>query len=384
MGSAEAAVARAARRPALCGAAFARALQPLLRPWFEGEAASAAADWQGWQQRLARIPLADRLFLELPLGQERRRCDIVCSITPGDGTLAAWIDQQSDAAAIVWRQACAVLQAWQRQLAAGQGALWAECLMMWFEFDLLPEVSLLGEPSLFIALRPGAAVAALAEPAAVFPDLRLAIERFAAWRADAPAIFRQDALLLGHIGYMAARAGAGEVLPLRSCWRCDDLAHLWRLLAASGLAVDLDLLAADIAPLAALMALGNSLMLDLDTDRRVHAAFAVEINLFERRPDAAAARIAAVIGVLGRLGLITPAEAAALAPLTGQAEVAPARWIFCLPHHVKLRVSGSRIDSVKLYWLARVTDHPPGGGLAETRRLPRRALRSTPGVIACC
>lgn len=350
--------------PVLTGDAFAAALTPHLTPWI------GAAAWRGWQQRLAAVPLSNRLFLELHLGLAARRCDIVSSITAADGTLAAWAVHARVQPGCVWQEAGALLRAWQRQRAAGEGGFWADCLMMWFEFDLLPEASALEAPSLFIALRPGADLGGLAEAAAAFPDLRTAIARFAAWRAQAPPAFRAEPLLLGHIGYMAARAGPGTVLPMRSCWRCDDAAHLRHLLAVSGLPIDHAVLGQEFARLAGLLSLGNSLMLDLDSDHGLLDAFAVEINLFQRDGPAAVARIQAVLRLLAALGHVSPAERSALDALTTARTVAPGGTIFCLPHHMKIRFHNSRLDSVKLYWLARVTGHPAMGARGEKAVAP--------------
>jgi len=338
--------------PVLTGEAFGAALEPHLTPWIGPDA------WPAWQRRLAGVPRANRLFLECHLGLAARRCDIVSSITAADGTLAAWAAHARVQPGCVWQEAGALLQAWQRQLVAGEGALWADCLMMWFEFDLAPEASDLDAPSLFIALRPGAALEALGETAAVFPDLQTAIARFAAWLGRADPAFRAAPLLLGHIGYMAARAEPGEVLPLRSCWRCDDAAHLAALLALSGLKREAAAFKAALARLGDLIALGNSLMLDLDIGDRPQGDFAIEINLFQRDGRAAAARIGTVLRLLADLALVTPAEAAALRSLTTVRATAGEGSLFCLPHHVKIRFRDGRIDGAKLYWLARVTGHP--------------------------
>lgn len=347
---------------ALPGAALAEVLKPRLAPWLGPTA------WRHWRRSLAEIPVANRLFLELHVTDPPRRCDIVSSVTVADGSLASWARAARGRRSAVWQQVRAVLRAWQSALVLGEGALWDDALMMWLEFDQLPNRRGLGDPSLFIALRPGADLPRLAGALGGFPALQAAVGRFA-WDfvPCRPGLTDAD-LRLGHIGYMAARPSSGVALPLRSCWRMTGAAELPALLRAAGLTVDGAALDAALRRLAPLLALGNSLMLDLDSDDACHAAFAVEINLFERGLAPAARRAETVCRLLADLGFLTPGEAAALDTLTGAALAAQDRWSFCLLHHVKLRFSRFRIQDVKLYWLARVTDHQPRD--AERPRLP--------------
>jgi hypothetical protein len=173
------------------------------------------------------------------------------------------------------------------------------------------------------------------------------------------AAFAADGLVLGHIGYMAGRQGDNEILPLRSCWRCDDFDHLNWLLTLAAIPVEYRCFANEFLRLIALLSRGNSLMLDLDSQARFLDGFAVEINLFRRDLDDAKRQSAEVLRILRILGHITPEQALRLERLTDRAVTPSGRWIYCLLHHVKIRFHQSRAVEVKLYWLTRVTDHQP-------------------------
>jgi hypothetical protein len=306
------------------------------------------------------------------------RCDVVTSITSDDGSLAAWLAQRQVRTGPAWEKSLDLLGAWKSELLAGYGPLRDLCLMMWFEFDLLPGKQTLGAPSLFIALAPRVNLAALGAHLGAYPELRDAVTQLATvlTHGGLGQALSSNPLLLGHIGYMSARQRGTSALPLRSCWRCDDEAHMVQLLEAAGAGLDKSRFVTELERIKPLLDLGNSLMLDLDNHAQFLETFAFEVNVFRRDVDAAMSQATAVLGLLRRLGFVTAVDMARLGPLSGSAATPAGGNLYCLLHHVKFRIEHARIVEVKLYWLVRVIDRPQGGRPRQTCATPSLFHRS--------
>ena len=333
---------------AVSGSDLLAGLRPALSSWL-GE-----AHWPGWIERVGAVPRCNRMFLEIHPASSPARCDIVTSLSLSDGSLSAWLAAGFEHRSPVWAATIALLRDWRCELATGQGGLRDQCMMMWLEFDLVPNDPALGNPALFIALVPGANIQALSASLAGYPTLADEVCRFAALIRDHDVWQRSDDLVLGHIGLMASRPSGASGSSLRSCWRCDSEAQLLQRLSLLGIADDGTVLHAEMARLRPLLHRGNSLMLDCDSADRFFGAFAVEVNVFQRQLAPAVAGCDAVLQAVVELGFLTPDQKRQLQRINGRFLTGSGRSVYCLLHHIKFRFVDTRIVEAKLYWLVRV------------------------------
>lgn len=344
---------RASLPQAVSGGDLLAGLRPALSSWI------GAAHWPRWLDRASAVPSSNRMFLELHPGSRPARCDIVTSLCISDGSLAAWLEAGFEQRSPVWAATIALLQDWRRELAAGQGALRDQCMMMWLEFDLAPHEAALGDPALFIALVPGADIQALSASLAGYPALADQVSRFAHLLRHQAPWQAADAMALGHIGYMASRLTASSASSLRSCWRCDSEDQIRQWLTLLGIARDGGVLRREWARLRPLMRRGNSLMLDCDSAEQFLGAFAVEVNVFQRQWAPAVAGCDAVLQAIADLGFLTPEQTRQLRRMNGRYLSDSGQTVFCLLHHIKFRFMESRVVEAKLYWLVRVINPQP-------------------------
>lgn len=337
------------------------ALRPVLSGWMGPD---AAADWLAVA---GTLPACSRLFLEIHPASATPRCDLVIAVLASDGSLSGWLDGVADRGrSAAWQKTAALLERWRRQLQDRAGALRTLCFMMWLEFDVCADQKDLGDPSVFIGLTPAADVAELAGDLADYPDFQAALRSFDdAIRKETRLhveVVRTNALTLGHVGYMAARQAESRVLPLRSCWRCDDLEHFHALLSLARVDHDRGALSERLRWMEDLKGCINSVMLHLDGNDRFLSDFSLEVNVFDPYADRLTDREEAVLGALLDRGLVSEQQLPRLRRFSGRYTVQDGRAFYCALHHFKLKIIRSTIVEAKVYWLLRPVR---GGGVAE-------------------
>jgi hypothetical protein len=327
-------------------------LRPALSLWL---GSGAAENWLGITSAL---PISSRLFLEFHPTSAAPRCDLITRVLASDGSLSAWLHHPAPKNSAAWQETSAVLRRWQGQLRSREGILRTHCFMMWLEFDVFAESCDIGNPSIFIALTPQADVAELAEDLGDYPDLQAAILDFHHASRQTTSLYRNvmclNSLTLGHIGYMASRGEDDARLPLRSCWRCDDFEHFYRILASARVPFDHDSLVEQTRWLQHNARHINSLMLHLDSSGDFRSDFSLEVNVMTPDIDLSEDRETALLQSLVEHGFMSAGQRRILLMLRGRYSTGSGQAFWCSLHHIKLKFVGSVVQDVKCYWLIRI------------------------------
>lgn len=241
------------------------------------------------------------------------------------------------------------MEKWQEQLHGQDGFLRTNCFAMWLEFDIrAPHVNP-GDPSVFIALTPQIKIKEVAEELVDYPEFQNAILRS---EAILKQLIGSDVLALGHIGYMASRQKQNTVLPLRSCWRCNNVPHFLQLLELAGIPFDTFILQKQLGWLDSISESINSLMLDLESDVVFMPGFSLEINFYKPFAEATRKREDALFKKIVGMGFMTDAQRQALLEFSNTYFLKNEQRFICSLHHIKLKFSESKIQGIKCYWLA--------------------------------
>jgi hypothetical protein len=327
-------------------------LKPTLVKWFEQTGA------ENWLRLVAELPISNRVFLEFHPASAVERCDVITRLMFSDGSLDHWLDRPTREESSAWRKSLQMLEAWRSQVQSGRGALQRAIFLMWLEFDLKSSSDTIGDPALGIGLTPFPDLAALADDLGDYKDLQQALRGFL--RLAGPGskldgeILRGDPLVLGHLGYMASRGnGDHGVLPLRSCWRCEDLDHVFRILHHAGIPHDIDLLASELRSFTGWEVKANSIMLHLDSGPLFARDFSLEVNVFTPNVVRAKPKERDLFQYMVRRGFLEGAQRDILSTLTARHVLPRGQITSCSLHHIKLALKKSKVTDVKFYWLSR-------------------------------
>jgi hypothetical protein len=300
-----------------------------------------------WFQRIGSLPACNSLFLEIFTNSSSPRCDIITGVEATDGSLSLLLDGSIVRTTEAWRNTLSLLGQWRQQFHKGNGFLRTQCYTMWLEFDIKESEQCIDGPSVFIALTPGSKIGDLVHSLSDYLDFQQAIytnyELVEKERND-------DELVLGHIGYMAARRTVGEILPLRTCWRCKNIQHAFQLLRRACIPFDGKVIEKQIYWLDDLYEFVNSILLDLDINTKFQVDFALEFNFF--RPYEKPSNNEILLNKLIELKLLTKDQKEKLAGFSDTFLLSDGRSLDCLLHHMKLKFSNSKIQDVKYYWKA--------------------------------
>lgn len=301
-----------------------------------------------WLSCTDGLPACSGLFLEMIADTSGNRCDIITRIIASDGTLSGIHNSPLVRTTALWRKTAAMMKKWKQNLDGQDGFLRTHCFAMWLEFDIHPQSQSPGDPSVFIALTPQGLVDELSEELGDYPELQQAIVQN---HALLEQVRGSDALVLGHIGYMAARQADDKILPLRSCWRCNDMPHMYRLLELAGIPYDRAVLREELRCLDNISGYINSLMLDLDTDMGFMPGFSLELNVYKPFANSNR-REEALLQEFTDLGFMSDEQKRSLMELSNSYVLDNGQTFVCSLHHIKLKFSGSRIREIKCYWQA--------------------------------
>jgi hypothetical protein len=310
------------------------------------------SSWMGeefhtWLVAINELPICNALFLEVHPTFCQPRCDIVTRLMASDGTLSAILSDHPLRKSPVWGKTLGILAKWQQQLDHQVGTLRTSCFAMWLEFDLFAKQSSPGDPAVFIALTPQADIGELAGELADYPEFQQAIVTSMRLVMH---LRGSDSLILGHIGFMAPRQREDSILPLRSCWRCKNIAHFYEVLSLAGNDFDRSILQNQIRRLNDVEKYINSFMLDLDSRAGFRSDFALEVNVFNSR-DASPERENVLLDMIVGLGFMSIAQKRKLIKLSNRYLFLDDKQSFdCSLHHIKFGFSKSRLHEVKCYW----------------------------------
>jgi hypothetical protein len=329
-----------------------------------GAMTQALSSWLGeeeienWLGAVDTLPICSTLFLEVHPASIQPRCDIVISVVASDGSLSAFLQNPAVGTSSIWRKTIATLKKWEQQLRSKKGALRTHCFMMWLEFDLCVRQKSLGDPAIFIALTPQADIGELAEQLNDYADFQSALLnlKYASLK-NSPLLqsfMRTNSLALGHIGYMGSRQKADQLLPLRSCWRCNDIAHFQQLLMFAGISFDRPILLEQLGWLEDIAIYINSFMLDLDNHTDFMPDFSLELNVYNPRANSPTERESVLLQAIVDCGFMSIDQKQKLLIFSGHYFLESEQTFDCLLHHIKLRCSGSKIQEIKCYWLISV------------------------------
>lgn len=338
--------------PALRPRAMLDCMKPALSAWL-GE-----THIDDWLAATDVLPICSALFLEVHPASGEPRCDLVTSVVASDGSLSAFLRHPPVGNSPIWRKTLATLRKWAQQLDAQDGRLRSDCFMIWLEFDLCARQNHIASPGIFLALTPRSDLRGLAAELGDYPDLQRAVLNFQdIILKETPLLqdlMHSNALALGHIGYMGSRQDGDHLMPLRSCWRCDDLPHVQELLKLAGIYFDATRLQKELRWVDGIVQYVNSVMLDLDTDTGHSPDFSVELNVFRPTDPLLRTRESAILQAIVERGLMSITEKQKLTAWSGQYISASGQGFDCSLHHIKMKFSDSRIQQIKCYWLNRV------------------------------
>jgi hypothetical protein len=264
-----------------------------------------------------------------------------------DGTLPALLKSPIAKTTPVWRKTSAMLKEWQQQLHSRQGFLRTHCFSMWLEFDIYAQELNPGDPSVFIDTIPQAKIAELAEELIDYRDFQHAILRS---KTALEEVMGSDTIVLGHIGYMASRQKENIVLPLRTCWRCYDISHLYHLLKLMGISFNNIILQEQLDSLNGISEYINSIMLDVDSNATFMSDFSLEFNVFKPYSNSSQERESTVLQKIVELGLINSEQKQKLLKFSNTYSLNDDQKFMCSLHHFKFKFTNSRVKEVKCYW----------------------------------
>ena len=330
------------------------AMQAKLLPWL-GE-----NDFKNWLNTISSLPNCGRLYLEIHPFSPSPRCDIIASVLSSDGSLSSWLNAPISSSSVIWQKTSSVLNKWQHQLHSQNGILRTQCFMMWLEFDVFAQQYDLGDPSIFIALTPKDNIQELAEELSVYPELQDALLNFLNAIKTRTELFKRvveiNPITLGHVGYMASRQNKNGILPLRSCWRCNDIEHFYQILLIAGIQFNKSILFDELIWLNNIKKYINSFMLHLDNYTHFEDDFSLEVNVFNPQIHFSEEREPIILQEIVNLGFMSEKQKQVLMSFTDRYSLDNDRIFYCSLHHFKIKLSHSRIQEIKCYWLIRTAD----------------------------
>ncbi|KAB8029205.1 hypothetical protein [Fluviispira multicolorata] len=328
-----------------------------LLPWF------GQNDFENWLNIVSTIPNCGRLFLEIHPFSPTSRCDIITSILASDSSLSAWLDAPVSSSSIIWEKTSSILRRWQKQICSQKGNLRSMCFMMGLEFDLFAQQNNLGDPSILFTLTPKDNIQELAEEISDYPELHSAVLNFLSAIKKKTKLYERvvqlNPITLGHIGYMASRQNKNDILPLRSCWRCDDIEHFYQILLISGIQFDKSLLLNELIWLENIKEYINSFMLHLDNYDIFEADFSLEVNVVNSQMHLSEKRENAILQAIINLGFLSSEQKHVLMNFSNRYSLGNDQIFYCSLHHFKIKFSNSKIQEIKCYWLIRTVDIRP-------------------------
>ncbi|KIO75819.1 hypothetical protein TH53_18130 [Pedobacter lusitanus] len=307
-------------------------------------------EFNNWLAQVDNLPSCSALFLEISTNSLRPGCDVITSVRASDGTLTELLINPITETSAAWQKTGAMLTRWQQQLQGQSGYLRTHCFSMWLEFDIQQQQHKAGDPAVFIALTPQARITELAGDLIDYPDLQYALQRS---KSLLEKVAGTDTLVLGHIGYMASRQKEeNKILPLRSCWRCNDLSHFYQLLELAAIPFELSVVNKELQWLENLSVYVNSMMLDLDSDTAFLSDFSLELNVYKPYAPPAAERENELFRIIADAGFMKIAQQQKLLHFSNTYYLKNDQGFISSLHHIKLKFSNSKIQEVKCYWQA--------------------------------
>ncbi|WGL61225.1 hypothetical protein QEJ31_06425 [Pigmentibacter sp. JX0631] len=328
-----------------------KAMRANLSPWL------GANNYDNWLNIISLMPETSRLYLEVHPFSKKPRCDIIVSILQSDGSLSSWLNHSKSKRSLNWQKTSSLLEKWQDQINSKEGNLRTICFLLWLEFDIFADQTDIGDPSLFISLTPKDNINDLKEEIKVYPELYEAFLNFQETIQNSTELYekvmRYNPIALGNIGLMASRQIKNEALPLRSCWRCDNIDHFFYILKIAKVQIQSSMLASELCWLQNIREYINSYMLHLDNYKNFSDDFSLEVNVFHPNFSLSEKREKAILDEVEKLGFLTNEQKITLLNFSNCNIIDNEFKYYCSLHHIKIKITMYKIQEIKCYWLVR-------------------------------